>query len=119
MEQMPIDFDKPMMTEEQRMIYSLLRKGRANARTVETLSVITSIHETRLRAIVKHIIERHHILICSATSPPAGYYLPQTKQEYAQGTAQLVHRIRSMAVRLRAMDLSAYEELFGQRRLDL
>lgn len=116
-EQLPLDFDRPALTEEQKLIFSLLRKGRKNAIREKTLTAMTGISGVRVRQIIKHLTEHHDILVVSSTANPPGFYFPETKEEYRAGVKQYISRIRSLAGRLRAMDREAYESLFGQERL--
>ena len=116
-DQLSFDFDRPALTEEQKLILGLLRKGRKNAVREKTLSAMTGISGVRVRQIIKHLTEHHGILVVSSTANPPGFYFPETREEYRAGVAQYVNRIRSLAGRLRAMDREAYESLFGQERL--
>ena len=116
-EQLSFDFNRPSMTEEQKLICSLLRKGRKNAIREKTLSATTGISGVRVRQIIKHLTEHHGILVVSSTANPPGFYFPETREEYRAGVTQYVNRIRSLAGRLKAMDREAYESLFGQERL--
>jgi len=116
-DQLSLDFDRPALTEEQKQILSLLRKGRKNAIREKALSAMTGISGVRVRQIIKHLTEHHGVLVVSSTANPPGFYFPETREEYRAGVAQYVNRIRSLAVRLRAMDREAYESLFGQERL--
>jgi hypothetical protein len=116
-DQLSLDFDRPALTEEQELIFNLLRKGRKNAIREKTLSAMTGISGVRVRQIIKHLTEHHGILVVSSTANPPGFYFPETREEYRAGVAQYVNRIRSLAGRLRAMDREAYESLFGQERL--
>ncbi len=119
-EQMQLDFDRPpsLNVEEQR-IYGLLNRGRGNAIRERTLSAETGISGVRVRAIIKHLVEDHAIMIASSTANPPGFYLPENRDEYRQGVVQLVHRISSLARRVRAMDRQYYEQILGGSRLPL
>jgi len=118
-EQGMLDFGGPVLTEEQRLIHSLLCKGRANARSVKCLSLATGINGVRVRQIIKHLVEEHAILVVSSTANPPGFFFPETKEEYGAGVGQLVHRIVSLARRLRALDIEFYEQILGGSRLPL
>lgn len=118
-EQLTLNFDGPPLSPEQRAVLRLLRRGRGNAIRRIDLSEATGIGDTQVRQIIKEIVEEKGILIASATAKPAGYYLPETREEYGQGVAQLIHRITSLARRVRAMDRQAYEHILGGARLEL
>jgi len=119
-EQMQLDFDRsPVLNPEERRVYGLLSRGRESAIREKTLTTITGISGVRIRTIIKHLIEDHGIMIVSSTANPPGFYLPENRDEYRQGVVQLVHRIASLARRVRAMDRQYYEQILGGSRLPL
>ncbi len=112
-------FDRPDLSEEERAVYLLIRRGRPHAVSVRSIRAVTGMDDVRVRKLVKHLIEEHGVLICSATRQPVGYYLPETEDEYKAGAAQIVSRIRSLARRLRAVDRAAFETIFGNERITI
>lgn len=115
----PDDFGgmSPHLNGDELSVYSLLRRGRENARNVDDLSRATGIASRRVRRIVKSIIEDSGVLVCSSTVPPCGYYLPETTLDYSLGVSQLIDRIASLAKRVRAMDRQSYETIIKGGRL--
>ena len=118
-EQLQLNFDAPVLNEEEKAIFNLLLKGRGNAKKERLISAATGISGVRVRGIIKHLIENHGILIASSTANPPGFYFPEGREEYRKGVVQLVHRIASLARRVRAMDRQYYEEILGGARLPL
>jgi len=114
MEKNEIDFE---MTKEEQAIVSRIHMGRVKAVPANALAYAAGVSTTRARQVIKHLIEDHGLLICSATGVPAGYFYPETKEEYKAGVNQLVHRIISLAKRVRAMDQESFEGVFGQLKL--
>ena len=117
-EQLGINFDADDLNEVEWQIKSLIKRGRENAVSVKRLMEITGLGNGQVRETVRHLINEHNILICSATSKPAGYYFPLTPDEKDAGTKQIESRIIELARRLRAMNRAAYERLYSQLRFE-
>lgn len=119
-EQHRIDWDKPIpspvhgaeLDPNERLVLQLIRTGRENARQARELAELIGEGEVTTRRIVKHLVEIHGVLIVSATTPPAGFFLPRTEAECDAGINQLIHRIRSLALRLKKVKRESYEKLF-------
>ena len=116
--QLYLNFDADGLSEVERQIRSLIKKGRENAVSVKSLMAITGLSNVKVRDTVRHLINEHNVLICSATTPPAGYYFPVSMEEKDSGTKQIESRIIELARRLRAMNRAAYERLYSQLRFE-
>lgn len=92
-------------------------RGRANALQVRHFAQLLGVDERRAQQIVKHLVEDHAVLIGSATSKPFGYYIPETPKEVRAVTAQLRHRLGSLAHRIASIERISVEEVYGQMRL--
>jgi hypothetical protein len=103
-------------TREELVILGLLQHGRQSATSVDTLADYAGVSSLRVRQVVKHLTEEHGHLIVSSTGKPSGYFFPQDESEFKAGIKQYIHRIRSLARRIKAMDREAYEEIFGQSK---
>ncbi len=86
--------------------------------SVKSLMALTGFSNDKVRDTVRHLINEHNVLICSATTSPAGYYCPVTMEEKDSGTKQIESRIIELARRLRAMNRAAYERLYKQLRFE-
>lgn len=125
-DQILIDFDKRLpspchgtdLDPKELLVLQLIRAGRSNARQARELAELIGEGEVTARRIVKHLVEWHGVFIVSATTPPAGYYRPQNEAECDAGVNQLIHRIRSLAFRLKKMKRQAYEQLFQTNFLE-
>ena len=124
MPQLTIDFNPPheqvfgVLDNDERRLFSYICVGRSNAVSVSELMALCGMSDVVVRQTVKHLVEEHGCLIVSATGKPSGFYLPQNREEFRAGVAQYVHRIASLARRVRAMDRAAYERLFGQKKIE-
>lgn len=122
-EQIKIDFNKPLpspchgenLLPEERKVLILIRSGRANARQADELAELTGMKNIEVRQIVRHLRLHHNVLIMSATSKPAGYYLAVNAEESRAGIRQIVNRIRALRELLDEMDRQTAEKIFGQR----
>lgn len=118
--QIELTFDKPQvdLTHEETHILSLLRRGRENAISVKTLTASTNIPEVEVRAIVRHLIMEHGILIASIVSAPPGFYIAQTSEEIQIATKSLRHRGIMILVRAAKLQKISIEEVFNQGRIE-
>lgn len=98
---------------------SLLPRGRENAISMPALAEAVGITTRDLQQTIQHLINDHGVMIASATGRNHGYYFPESKEEYRAAVDQLKHRIISLARRIRAIDQIAFEEIFGQNRINL
>jgi hypothetical protein len=124
MPQLSLDFNPPhekvfgVLDADERRVLSHICEGRSNAISVSRLVNLCGTSDVQIRQTVKHLVEDHGCLIVSATGAPAGFYFPADRQEFKKGVAQYVHRIASLARRVRAMDRAAYEKIFGQKTIE-
>ena len=107
------------LTDVEVQVLFLIQRGRENAISMSALAGAVGISTRELQDVIKHLIEDHGVLIASATGKNHGYYYPVTEDELISARAQIIHRIQSLARRLRAIDREAFEEIFGQGRMEL
>lgn len=119
MEQFALNYDAPPLTDQEAAIREIVqrRRGRMAAIRADDLAAQAEIPERQARKIVGHLIEHHGVLIASATDYPAGYFVPVTAEEVEAATAQLMHRLKSLAVRIARIKRISVEEIFNQMRL--
>ena len=121
---MAIDFESQaarstgLLEDAERRLLSHICEGRENAISVSRLMDLCGMSDVMVRQTVKHLVEEHCCLIVSATGSPSGFYFPADREEFSRGVSQYVHRIASLARRVRAMDRAAYEKIFGQRKIE-
>ena len=119
-DQLQINFDGPLgLTETERNVLSLIQPGRENAISMSALASSVMISTRELQSIIQSLINDRGVLIASATGKNHGYYVPQTPEETKAATDQLKHRIINLARRIRSLDRTAYEEIFGQTRMEI
>lgn len=113
------DFNPPPVTDAEATILGIIecRRGRAAAIQAKEIAAQARLPERTVREHIKCLVEKHAILIGSATGDPAGYYIPETPEEIEAVLAQLYHRIASLAVRIARIKRISVEEVFGQLRL--
>ena len=95
----------------------LIPRGRANAIPMAALAGALCMTTRNLQDVIKNLIEVRGVLVCSSCGKNHGFYLPESIEDYERGRNQIIHRIKSLASRLRAIDKQAYEEIFGQERI--
>ena len=111
----PLQWD---MTNQELRILSLIQRGRTNAISMPALANACGISTRELQSTIQHLINDHGVLIASATGKiHHGYFYPEGEAEYKAAVDQLRHRIISLAKRIRAIDKTAFEEIFGQGNL--
>ncbi len=116
MDQLAFSFE---LTDEERQILTLLRKGRANAITVRELSEETGLNEKIIRQTVRDLIMDRWILIGSAVHHPAGYFIPETADEAIAATKSIRHRGIMILMRAARLQRASLELVFNQARLEL
>jgi hypothetical protein len=114
--QTAFDFD---LTVDEMRVLAILPRGAENAVSMPTLAGAMNMSTRQLQDLIAHLIESHGQLICSACGKNHGYYMPASEEEYRTGVRQLKNRIISLAKRMRALDRTAYEQIFGQGELEL
>lgn len=122
-DQLRMDFERKDsgqagMTKDERAVLALIQRGRENAISMSALAEAVEISTRELQDVIKHLIEDHGVLIASATGRFHGYFYPASEAEYKAAVDQLRHRIISLARRIRAIDRQAFEDIFGQGRMD-
>ena len=89
------------LTKEEQKIISNLPHGEANAITYKTLSWRTGIPEREVSQIVSHLVEIHHVCICTNSS--SGYFLASCFDEYEHAYKELISRAKSLSRRARGL----------------
>jgi len=105
------------MTEEESLVFSLLLRGRQNARGADLLAELTGIHRRHVEKLVRRLIDTHDVFIGSSCGKPCGYYLIADPAEIEEVYASLRHRgieVLRRAAKLKKLSLS---EVFGQGNL--
>lgn len=115
MEQLALNFD---LTNEERVILPLLRKGRNCARSVRDLAGETGMSDVSVRQTVRRLIMERGVLIGSAVSDPPGYFLPETPDEIFTATKSLRHRGIMILMRAARLQKSSVEMVFNQAVLE-
>jgi len=115
-EQLALDFE---LTKEEWAVLSLLRKGRARARSVRELVEATGMGDVHVRQTVRRLIMERGMLIGSAVSDPPGYYIPETPDEVFTATKSLRHRGIMILMRAARLQKSSVDLVFNQARLEL
>lgn len=116
MEQLALNFD---LTNEERAVLALLRKGRARARSRRELSEETGMGDVHVRQTIRRLIMERGMLIGSAVSDPPGYYIPETADEVFNATKSLRHRGIMILMRAARLQKSSVDLVFNQARLEL
>lgn len=93
------------------------RKGQKNAVTADKINKITGFNVRYIRRIIKNLIEAHYFPVAASNVKPYGYYTPIKDSEILQYKSTLIHRISSLAQRLRAFDKLTAQKV--ERALDL
>lgn len=111
----------PAMMSDEQMVWFLLRRcrGRDHAIPVPELAAKTGILEVSVRAIVKGLIEEHHKLIGSATSPPAGFFVIETREELRAVCDSLKGRALSILYRMSVLKRCGIRRLLKDLELEL
>ena len=82
------------------------------------LAIRCAMSDVDVRDTIRHLIMEHNILIASAVAPPAGFYLPETKEEVEVATRSLRHRGIMILIRAAKLQKLTLEEIFHQGRLE-
>lgn len=117
MEQASLQFDLDL-SDEERAVYSLLRKGRVNARSSRELAERTGFSNVQIRQIARALIIRHGILVASAVDDPPGFFIAETRDEIITATKSLRHRGISILYRAARLQKSSIEIVFNLGRLE-
>jgi hypothetical protein len=118
-DQIQIDFDGEAgeLTREELHILRLLEPGRKAARSVRYLASMVGVPETRLRELVRHLIDDHGACIGSRTGSPPGYYVIEDPDEIEEVYRSLRHRGISILMRAARLKKTSLAEVFGQGEL--
>jgi len=116
LDQVAFDFE---LTNEERHVLNLLKKGRANAVSVRDLAVRTELGGVAVRQIVRRLIMERGVLIASSVGDPPGYFIAETADEILSATKSLRHRGIMILMRAARLQKSSVELVFNQARLEL
>lgn len=116
MDQAAFDFD---LTDEERAVYALLRRGRARALSARDLANWTGMSGVRIRQTVRDLIMKRGFLVASAVDDPPGFFIAETPDEIITATKSLRHRGIMILVRAARLQKSSLELVFNQGRLEI
>lgn len=116
-EQMPLDFNAPQMTEEQKKVWETIRVyiGKGHEIPGAAIAEITNIEYDRVRAVIAHLVNHHHKLIGSNSK---GYYVPVTAAEVSEVTKSLRHRGIMILVRAAKLQKTSLVEIWNQTYME-
>ena len=117
--QIGLDFDAAALTHEERLILSLIRPGRDNARQVDEVAEASGINDRRVQMIVKHLIQVHDYFIGTATTKPFGYYIMTDEKEKNAVCQSLTNRGLSTLYRVARLKKTSVEAVFNQGVLEV
>lgn len=103
--------DQKSISGHKERIRRLINRGRSKAITSRQLSDITGLPDRKIRLIIRELIA-DGLPVLSATETPAGYYLPETRQEIRQYAQALRSRLIEDARRRR--DILIYGDRYLQ-----
>lgn len=107
------------LTEAERAVLAYLEdyQGEHNAVSAAHLSDLTGIADRQLRALIKDLVEKHSICICSS---PRGFYIPAAPEEVLDAAHRLLSWGFSAMKRARALRRTPeMQRLCGQLELEL
>lgn len=116
-EQMTLSFDGPQMTEEQRAVWAYIKDHEGKGKEIlgSMIAERTGIDYDTVRAIISHLITKHHKLIGSNSR---GYFVPVTPDEIAEVTKSLRHRGIMILVRAAQLQKTSLVEIWNQTYLE-
>jgi len=112
---MAFDFE---LTNEERHVIGLLKKGRSNAVSVRDLAVKTGLGGVAVRQVVRRLIMERGVLIASSVGDPPGYFIAETADEIITATKSLRHRGIMILMRAARLQKASVELVFNQARLE-
>lgn len=111
--------DLSQLSDEERSVAAYLEdyRGEYNAVSAAHLSDLTGIADRRLRALIKNLVEKHSLCICSS---PRGFYVPADAAEVLDAAHRLLSWGFSAMKRARALRRTPeLHRLCGQMELEL
>lgn len=117
MDQTAFDFNLAL-SDEERAIYGLLRRGRARAISSRDLSERTGLSDKGVRQTIRSLVMERGILLASAVDDPPGFFIAETPDEIITATRSLRHRGIMILVRAARLQKSSLEMVFNQGRLE-
>lgn len=110
----------PQMSTEETIIYRIIqgRKGQENAITAGKISQMTGMNTRFVRRVIKRLIEKRGVPIAAASDHPSGYFWPVSSAEILAYRSNLIHRISSLAARLRSFDKVTAEQILSVTQMD-
>ena len=130
-DQLNIDFNAPpaplavihgdSLTREEAAVLRLLEahKGHESAITGEAIAEALNMEKDRPRQVVRHLRERHDILIGATNTKPQGYYLSVTAEDEDLALRNMETRAMSMLKYIAKRKRLALEVVFNQAKLML
>jgi len=116
-EQMPLNFDVPQMTQEEKAVWRCIKDHRGKGSEIlgAQIAARTGIDYTTVRAIIAHLINHKGRNIASNSK---GYYVPVTPDEIREATRSLRHRGIMILWRASRLTGNSLEDVFNQGRIE-
>lgn len=116
-EQLPLDYDNPPMTQEEKAVWRCIkdRRGKGFEILGTAIAAHTGIEYTTVRAIIAHLINHKGRNIASNSK---GYYVPVTPDEIREATRSLRHRGIMILWRASKLTGNSLEDVFHQGRIE-
>lgn len=108
-----------VLTSEERQVWDLIPRGRANAVKQKRLAAQLFISTRTLQHVLKDLTEIHGLPIASACSPPMGVFIPETEAEIDAFVAQLRSRALSCFKRMSALNRAAASALIREQQIEI
>ncbi len=108
----------PVMTTEEIRVYDELSRHRGRHRAIpnETLAEILMMNERRMRAVLRGLVVRHGIPVCS--TPAGGVYFGVLPSELREAAQAILRPAKAMFYRAHKLLGVPYGELMGMMELE-
>jgi len=112
--------DRMSMSPMEEDLWAILRtrRGRARAVSAAKLAHWTGLTERQVRAVLKAMIETHHLPIASTPQHPAGFFIPTTEAEVEEACRSLRGRALSILRRMACLRRISLPQLWQQLALE-
>lgn len=103
------------MTAPERRVFNAIPIGRRFAISNKALADAVGLNPRLVQSLVQ-ALRRRRIIVCSATEPPYGYYLPASRDESEACIGALRHRLSEESKTVRAMEVG-HAKRYGAQQL--
>jgi len=117
----PVNFDASKLTSEEEVVLAYLKVlhvGANRAIVVRELAKCCHMDARKLREILKHLTETHHVAIASSVEKPFGIFLIDNEEEALDYCKQLHSRALSTLRREAVIKRVTLPALLGQMELE-